>query len=312
MARRLGARPPGTPCADGSHLLYVHINKNQETVIWDGHFAVNEQANPKQMDWTPLRKHNRNPPANLAIYHLEGDILLVIGHTEAARPTAFYSGGGAHHPKTVIFRRVTKEAAGASEGSSAVDVPSPKDLARVELDKANVSDPLIRMLIEQRANVGTLNQRGQIRDMSFENAALGDSQLAQILAVKSLERIDLRGTRITDEGVARLKELPNLKCLILWSTNISDRGLEHVVQNKSITFLAIPGGISDDGMALLSQLPNLESLDLQECIHLGEDGFKHVEQLKQLKTLMLNRTFPAPQVSVERLRQALPNCHIHN
>jgi uncharacterized protein (TIGR03067 family) len=111
---------------DGSHLLYVHINNNQETVIWDGHFAVNEQANPKQMDWTPLRKHNRNPPANLAIYHLEGDILLVIGHTEAARPTAFYSGGGAHHPKTVIFRRVPKEAEGASEGSSPANVPSPK------------------------------------------------------------------------------------------------------------------------------------------------------------------------------------------
>jgi uncharacterized protein (TIGR03067 family) len=90
---------------DGSRLLLVNINKQRETVIWDGHFAINELANPKEMDWTPLRRNNRNPPANLAIYHLDGDLLLIVGNTQGARPTAFYSGGGAYRPKTIIYRR---------------------------------------------------------------------------------------------------------------------------------------------------------------------------------------------------------------
>jgi|GEM_PF-1830198 len=98
-----------------SRLLYVHTKDGRETVVWDGHFGVNDQAAPKQMDWTPLRRGRRNPPANLAIYDLQGDTLLVIGSTEGPRPTTFYSGGGSHSPKTVIFRRSSEDADGMSK-----------------------------------------------------------------------------------------------------------------------------------------------------------------------------------------------------
>jgi uncharacterized protein (TIGR03067 family) len=92
---------------DGSRLRLVHIHKQGETLLWDGHFAVNEQADPKQMDWTPLRQGGNNPSANLAIYRLEGDLLLVIGSTKAPRPNAFYS-GGAYPSKTMIYRRLKR------------------------------------------------------------------------------------------------------------------------------------------------------------------------------------------------------------
>jgi uncharacterized protein (TIGR03067 family) len=90
----------------GSDLLYVHVRDKRETVIWDGNFAVNEKARPKQMDWTPLRRGNRDIPSSLAIYQLQGDLLLIVGNTEGPRPTAFYCGGGPQRPKTVIFHRV--------------------------------------------------------------------------------------------------------------------------------------------------------------------------------------------------------------
>jgi len=98
-----------------SNLVYAHIRNDRETVIWDGHFAVNEQAEPKQMDWTPLRRGNQNPMTNLAIYHLSCDVLLVIGSTDAPRPTAFYSGGGNDRPKTIIFRRSSEVTENAVE-----------------------------------------------------------------------------------------------------------------------------------------------------------------------------------------------------
>jgi uncharacterized protein (TIGR03067 family) len=90
---------------DGSRLRFVHVNGKRETLIWDGHFAINEKAEPKQMDWTPLRRSGREVPTSLAIYQLDGDNLLIIGNTEGPRPAAFYSGGGSQRPKTIIFRR---------------------------------------------------------------------------------------------------------------------------------------------------------------------------------------------------------------
>ena len=110
---------------DGSRLLLVNIRKGRETVIWDGNFAINELANPKQMDWTPLRRNNRNPPANLAIYHLDGDVLLIVGSTGGPRPTAFYSGGSAYRPKTVVFRRQKVE---GEKNSLRITVPASTSL----------------------------------------------------------------------------------------------------------------------------------------------------------------------------------------
>lgn len=92
---------------DGGDLRYVHFRGERETLIWDGHFAINDHAKPKHMDWTPLRQQSRSVMTNLAIYELQGDLLLVIGNTEGERPTAFYSGGGTQRPKTVIFHRAT-------------------------------------------------------------------------------------------------------------------------------------------------------------------------------------------------------------
>ena len=93
---------------NGSELRYLHVKDQHETVIWDGHFAINEKVQPKEMDWTPLRRSDRKVPSSLAIYKLEGDLLLIVGSTEVPRPTAFYSGGGEQRPKTVIFRRLKK------------------------------------------------------------------------------------------------------------------------------------------------------------------------------------------------------------
>ena len=89
----------------GSDLLYVHVRQQRETVIWEGNFTINEKSEPKQMDWTPLRRNNGNVPSSLAIYQLVGDLLLIVGNTEGPRPAAFYSGGGPQRPKTVIFQR---------------------------------------------------------------------------------------------------------------------------------------------------------------------------------------------------------------
>ncbi|QDV69751.1 hypothetical protein Poly24_34680 [Rosistilla carotiformis] len=100
----------GTLVFDGRGLHYVHVRGDRETVIWKGHFAIDEGVDPKQMDWTPMNPETSKVPPNRAIYRLEGDLLLVIGNSQGPRPTAFFSGGGPQRPKTIIFRRAPSDA----------------------------------------------------------------------------------------------------------------------------------------------------------------------------------------------------------
>ncbi|WP_145346985.1 hypothetical protein [Rosistilla ulvae] len=96
---------------EGDQLRFAHIHQDDhKRVIWDGYFALNEQADPQQMDWLPRKgsqpkSGGKSVPVNRAIYQLQGELLLIIGSTQGGRPTAFYSGGGEQRPKTIIFRR---------------------------------------------------------------------------------------------------------------------------------------------------------------------------------------------------------------
>jgi hypothetical protein len=59
-------------------------------------------------------------------------------------------------------------------------------------------------------------------------AGIDNSCLPAISEMKSLEFLHLGKTAITDEGVAVLGELPNLKTLILENTKVSDAAIEQL------------------------------------------------------------------------------------
>ncbi len=88
---------------------------------------------------------------------------------------------------------------------------------------------------------------------------LDDSTLERIAKHESLESLDLRGTRISDDGLGHLAGLKKLETLDLVETGITDAGLVHLEGLSSLKkLLLVRTGVTEDGVGKLKQaLPNV-------------------------------------------------------
>ena len=82
----------------------------------------------------------------------------------------------------------------------------------------------------------------------------------------SLERLHLRRTFISNEGLAKLSALKNLKTLMIRDTLVDN-----------------------DGAVYLAQFPELEVLDLRENV-IGDPAAEHIRKLEKLEELGLKVT----------------------
>jgi hypothetical protein len=113
--------------------------------------------------------------------------------------------------------------------------------------------------------------------------------------------LDLRHTRISDEGLRHLKELPDLQQLVLGnddprfllisplpSSPITDAGLVHLRNLPSLTSLNLSGlPISDAGLEAIGNLPKLGWLDLSRTRVRGP-GLSRLKWLPKLAALRLD------------------------
>ena len=114
-----------------------------------------------------------------------------------------------------------------------------------------------------------------------------DNEAPRALAkIKTLQKVDLFHTaRVTDEGVAALQALPNLKIIILgpqFTPRITDRSLE-----------------------ILSQIPTIEEINITGTWLTYDDGFVHLKKLANQKSLKLKEVF-AEEKDIARLKAELP------
>jgi hypothetical protein len=131
-----------------------------------------------------------------------------------------------------------------------------------------------------------------------------DRGLALLRGAKSLEYLDVAGTKITDAGLAELlPTLPRLRVLILGdprdpvrgqiqyaAAGVTDRGMAAVGKVKTLGNLRLAGlGLTDAGLAPLAGLENLEGLNLQGT-GVGDAGLAHVRKMERLSELNLAYT----------------------
>lgn len=135
---------------------------------------------------------------------------------------------------------------------------------------------------------------------------LGDNPAAQF------RDAHLNKPKIVDDDLARVRDLPNLKFVIL-GENLTDLGLEHLRGHPSICCLFIDGGrITDDGLVVLQSLPRLKEVFLWRTpitgsglIHLRgmsldhldicqspirDEHLRHLQQLKYIEKLHIGDT----------------------
>jgi Leucine-rich repeat (LRR) protein len=75
--------------------------------------------------------------------------------------------------------------------------------------------------------------------------------------------LNLSGTRITDDALAQVKRLPDLKSLDLSFTDVTDKGISHISEMPQLTQLVLNDTmITEAALPLLEKLVNLKTLDL--------------------------------------------------
>lgn len=139
-------------------------------------------------------------------------------------------------------------------------------------------------------HVEALNQFPEVRLGGFGRCMITDEGLERLTAWKGLEDLHLHNcAKITDDGLAHLKELPSLRKLtLLQGANsgtlpVTDSGLAHVADLRQLQELWISRvPITDAGLDQLREMPNLERV-------------------------LLYKT-KATEAGVRRLCEALPDC----
>lgn len=132
-------------------------------------------------------------------------------------------------------------------------------------------------------------------DVGFQLAGdkIADPQVASLVPLApQVFWLNLAGTKITDNGLAVVELLQNLRKLHLEKTQITDTGISHLKGLTNLRYLNLYStGISDAGIAQLSGLKNLKELYLWET-KVTPAG---VEQLqKTIPDLMISTGWVAP------------------
>ena len=120
--------------------------------------------------------------------------------------------------------------------------------------------------------------------------------------------IDLGGKPVSDEGLAQLGGLTDVRSLNLGGNEpkITDAGLVHLKAFKKLeTLLLPPVAATDKGLAQVAELTTLKNLDIGFFSPATDTGFGHLKRLTSLKSLNVSYT-AIGDAGLEQLKE-LPN-----
>jgi 5-hydroxyisourate hydrolase-like protein (transthyretin family) len=181
-----------------------------------------------------------------------------------------------------------------------------KDLEVVQILDAQVSDAALR----------TLSTLPKLQRLTVPGSEFTDEGIAYLADMKQLRwlMIGTRKSHITDAGVAHLAGLSNLDALNLMGARLSDGGLKELSGLSKLKQLHLSGGgdapeaITDQGLQTIESLTNLEGLTLRNS-RITEAGLKSLATLKRLRSLGLGSPLLSDSAYV-RLRAELPSVQI--
>jgi len=107
--------------------------------------------------------------------------------------------------------------------------------------------------------------------------------------IGAIEVID--ATRCTEKGLAALKDLPNLRKLVLGKSNLKAAGASAIGQCPELRYLGLAdSGLTDLDLANLKKLTRLEHLALSNNPRITDKGMQTVKGFERLRALYLANT----------------------
>ncbi|MBX3399036.1 MAG: protein kinase [Gemmataceae bacterium] len=140
------------------------------------------------------------------------------------------------------------------------------------------------------ANVRELPKEAfQLTGFNLElNSKVTDAGLANLKDCKDLTMIGLYQTPVSDAGLAHFKDCKRVKVLSLGGTKVTNTGLALFKDCKDLTWLGLFNTpITDDGVAPFKDCKNIKILDLNTT-KITDAGLAYFKDCKNLTTLYLN------------------------
>jgi RNA polymerase sigma factor (sigma-70 family) len=154
------------------------------------------------------------------------------------------------------------------------------------------ADALKQLKIEVEQLGGFVDDNGSRVVLERTNAADADlERIAPLLReLPQLRRLVLGHSLITDAGLVHVRDLTQLTWLYLENTAVSDAGLAHLKGLTNLVGLPLQDtDVGDEGMKVVSGMPRMEWLSLGNT-RVGDEGLRHLSGLDRLEVLTLEET----------------------
>src|SRR5690349_12180857 len=142
--------------------------------------------------------------------------------------------------------------------------------------------------IEAQGGEVVRDSNGAIVEVSLARTWATDADLERVLPLTTVKRLDLSFTYVTDRGIERLEQWPQLEELNLDTAEfITDAAMNYLRGNRRLRKLVLRGtDVTDISMPYIAQLTALRSLDLSHTM-LGDIGIESLPALAELEELKL-------------------------
>ena len=129
---------------------------------------------------------------------------------------------------------------------------------------------------------------GHVVEVSLARTWATDADIDRLTALKTIKRLDLSLTYVSDRGVERLKQLDQLEDLNLYAAEfITDAALAFLRGQRQLKVLNLRGtDVTDTSLAYIAELPGLRSLDIS-FTQITDVGMEHLASLGQIEELNL-------------------------
>jgi hypothetical protein len=160
-----------------------------------------------------------------------------------------------------------------------------------------------------------LSGLANVETLYLANFHTTDSEIANLASLANLQCLQMwEVAGITDEGIAQLAELKNLRQFTLTGSVLTDQSLKVFGKMSRLRLLQIRSNhFTDLGAESLTSLQDLERLalsgDRDGQNEISDAGIAKLQSLKKLNVLDLNNTKVTP-AGVAAFQQAVPGCRV--
>lgn len=139
------------------------------------------------------------------------------------------------------------------------------------------------------ADVRNLERMTELKDLTIENYAVTDQDLACIGKLSKLMGLSIKCSNVSDSGISQLRKLKHLKSIFFTGTmELSPSGFGQLAELPELEILFLGDApITDEGVADISRIKSLDTLELDSS-RLTKAGVQHLEQFRNLKRLYIN------------------------